>query len=134
MPKIYQNLSGTTKNSFRIGKRGPEIIRGYGHPDDFEELEDDPLLPDSSMYMDQHNGDIYIKKNRVWVLLNKDYDTYNYFTFLAQQETIRDVIDIVYAEKREKSQPMSAVMVILTVWLLSCGILGGIFIFLLISN
>ncbi len=112
MPKIYQNLSGTMKSAFKIGKHGPQIIRGYGNPNDhdFEEI---PLL--GSLYLDQLSGDIYHLTIRGWELLNKDYSTYNYFTMLAMQETIREVYAIANPPKPEGMNPETKLAIALFV-------------------
>jgi hypothetical protein len=95
VPKVYQNLSGTTKDSFKIGKNGPEIIRGYGEP----EVE----ATNGSLYVDQTDGELYQYKKDEWVLLSKDYASFHYLSLLAQHETIQHIATLM-CQAKEKSQ------------------------------
>ncbi len=53
--KIYTNHSGTTQESFRIGKRGVDLIRGVGPPD-----ESTPGAQ-GSLYFQTDIGIVYVK-------------------------------------------------------------------------
>lgn len=53
--KVYTNHSGTTQDSFRIGKQGVDLTRGVGPPD-----EGTPGPP-GSLYFQTDIGVIYVK-------------------------------------------------------------------------
>lgn len=52
---VYTNHSGTTKESFSIGKRGVHLIRGFGSPTEHVDG------PPGSLYLQTDLGLVYVR-------------------------------------------------------------------------